>query len=131
MTLARRLCEVSLTENQMARRRERDRFDGYAVELFLDEDNDRLAHLVELPGISAFGPTLEKALKELDVAWAAAKESYASRGVKIPAAPARRQYRGIFQVRIDKRVHRALAIEAERAGVSLNALVAEKLAKSV
>jgi predicted HicB family RNase H-like nuclease len=34
-------------------------------------------------------------------------------------------------VRIDKRVHRALAVEAERAGVSLNALVAEKLAKSV
>lgn len=115
----------------MAKRRGRDRFDGYAVELFLDEDNDWLAHLVELPGISAFGPTPEKALKELDVAWAAAKESYASRGVEIPAAPARRQYRGIFQVRIDKRVHRALAIEAERAGVSLNALVAEKLAKSV
>jgi predicted HicB family RNase H-like nuclease len=46
-------------------------------------------------------------------------------------APARRKYHGIFQVRIDKRVHRALAIEAERAGVSLNALVAEKLAKSV
>jgi len=34
-------------------------------------------------------------------------------------------------VRIDRRVHRALAIEAGRAGVSLNALVAEKLAKSV
>jgi predicted HicB family RNase H-like nuclease len=115
----------------MARRREKDRFDGYAVELFLDEDKDWLAHLVELPGISAFGPTPEKALKELDVAWAAAKESYASRGVAIPAAPMRRQYGGIFQVRIDKRVHRALAVEAERAGVSLNALVAEKLAKSV
>jgi hypothetical protein len=34
----------------MANQRERDRFDGYAVELFLDEDNDCLAHLVELPG---------------------------------------------------------------------------------
>ena len=115
----------------MAKRRERDRFDGYAVELFLDEDNDWLAHLVELPGISAFGPTPEKALKELDIAWAAARESYAARGLEIPAAPARRQYHGIFQVRIDRRVHRALAIEAERAGVSLNALVAQKLAKSV
>jgi predicted RNase H-like HicB family nuclease len=73
----------------MAKRRERDRFDGYAVELFLDEDNDWLAHLVELPGISAFGRTPEKALEELDVAWAAARESYAARGVEIPAAPAR------------------------------------------
>jgi predicted HicB family RNase H-like nuclease len=115
----------------MAKQKESARFDGYAVELFLDEDNDWLAHLVELSGISAFGPTPEKALKELDVAWAAAKESYAARGVEIPAAPARRQYQGVFQVRIDRRVHRALAIEAERAGVSLNALVAEKLAKCV
>jgi len=114
----------------MTRERERDRFDGYAVELFLDEDGDWLAHLVELPGISAFGPTPEKALKELDLAWAAAKESYVAHGVEIPAAPARRQYQGVFQVRIDRRVHRALAIEAERAGVSLNALVAEKLARS-
>ncbi len=47
----------------MARRRDRDRFDGYAVELFIDEDHDWLAHLVELPGISAFGATPEKALK--------------------------------------------------------------------
>ncbi len=115
----------------MARQKENARFDGYAVELFLDEDNDWLAHLVELPGISAFGSSPEKALKELDLAWGAAKESYAARGIEIPAAPARRQYQGVFQVRIDKRVHRALAIEAERAGVSLNALVAEKLAKSV
>jgi len=74
----------------MAKRRERDRFDGYTVKLFLDEDNDWLAHLVELPGISAFGPSLEKALKELDAAWATAKESYAARGVEIPAALARR-----------------------------------------
>jgi predicted HicB family RNase H-like nuclease len=119
------------TKKPMAKRKERDRFDGYAVELFRDEDNDWLAHLVELPAISAFGPTPEKALKELDTAWAAAKESYAERGVEIPVAPARRRYGGMFQVRIDKRVHRALAMEAERAGLSLNALVAEKLAKSV
>lgn len=95
------------------------------------EDNDWLAHLVELPAISAFGRTAEKALKELNVACATVSESYAARGVEIPAAPARRRYQGVFQVRIDRRVHRALAIEAERAGVSLNALVAEKLAKSV
>ena len=69
----------------MAKQKERARFDGYAVELFLDEDNDWLAHLVELPGISAFGLTPENALKELDIAWAAAKESYAARGLVIPA----------------------------------------------
>jgi predicted RNase H-like HicB family nuclease len=65
----------------MAKQKERDRFDVYAVELFLDDDNDWLAHLVELSGISAFGPTPEKALKELDVAWTAAEESFANRGL--------------------------------------------------
>ena len=45
----------------MAKQKESARFDGYAVELFLDEDNDWLAHLVELPGISAFGSTPEPA----------------------------------------------------------------------
>jgi len=107
-----------------------DLFDGYGVELFIDEDNDWLAHLTELPSISAFGSSPQAALNELAAAWELAKESYAANGLEIPVAPARREYRGVFQVRIDKRVHRALAIEAERAGVSLNALVAEKLAKS-
>ncbi len=69
----------------MARQNHRDRFDGYAVELFLDEDNDWLAHLVELPGISAFGPSRKEALMELDVAWAAAKESFDAHGVEVPA----------------------------------------------
>jgi predicted RNase H-like HicB family nuclease len=73
----------------MAQQKAQDRFGGYAVELFLDEDNDWLAHLVALPAISAFGPSAEIALKELDVAWAAARESCAARGVDIPAAPRR------------------------------------------
>jgi predicted RNase H-like HicB family nuclease len=68
----------------MAKQRKRDRFDGYVVELFVDEDGDWLAHLVELPMISAFGLTTEKALKELDIAWAVAKKSYAARRVEIP-----------------------------------------------
>lgn len=73
----------------MAKQRERDRFDGYAVVLFVDEDNDWLAHITDLPRISAFGPTPEEALEELDVAWAAARESCAARGVEISAARAR------------------------------------------
>ncbi len=109
----------------------KDRFDAYAVNVLLDDDGDWLAHFVELPNVSAFGPTPEKALKELDVAWALVKESYAEEGKPLPVAPARREFGGVFQVRIDRRVHRKLAIEAERAGVTLNALVAQKLARDV
>ena len=57
-----------------------DRFDGYAVSVLRDEDGDWLAHFMELPNVSAFGPTPEKALKELDVAWALVKEDYAAEG---------------------------------------------------
>lgn len=107
-----------------------DRFDGYGVELFVDEDGDWMAHLVELPNVSAFAPTMKKAIDELATAWELVKESYREEKKPVPVSPSRRQYSGQFNVRIDKRVHRALAIEAERAGLSLNALVAQKLARS-
>jgi predicted HicB family RNase H-like nuclease len=42
-------------------------------------------------------------------------------------APTRKEYSGRFNVRIDRRIHRALTVEAAQAGVSLNALVAQKL----
>lgn len=109
----------------------KDRFDGYGVTLFQDEDGDYLGHLTELPNVSAFGPTPERALDELAIAWKLVKQEYAAEGKPVPVAPSRREYGGVFQVRIDRRVHRALAIEAERAGLSLNALIAQKLAKAV
>jgi predicted HicB family RNase H-like nuclease len=117
----------------VARSREKGdaRFDGYGVELFVDDDGDWLAHFAEMPNISAFGPTPEKALSELATAWRLVKEAYEQEGQPIPVPPLRREYSGQFNVRIDKRVHRKLAIEAERNGLTLNALVAKKLAASV
>jgi len=108
-----------------------DRFDGFTVNVFLDEDGDYLAHFVELPNVSAFGESPEEALTELAAAWEGVKESYKKHGEKVPVAPVRKKYSGQFNVRIDRRLHRALAIEAARAGISLNAIVSQKLAKSV
>jgi predicted HicB family RNase H-like nuclease len=108
-----------------------DSFDGFAIEMFLDDQGDYVAHFAELPNVSAFGRTPAKALAELAVAWNLVKEVYVHDGMPIPVAPSRRRFGGVFNVRIDKRVHRALAIEAERAGLSLNALVAQKLARGV
>jgi predicted RNase H-like HicB family nuclease len=59
----------------MQKRERKVRFGGYSIRLFLDEDNDWVAYLMELPSISAFGDSPKKALRELGVAWAAAKES--------------------------------------------------------
>lgn len=105
-------------------------FDGYGIQLYEDEDGDWLAHFQELPNISAFGATPEEALTELRTAWEAVKSSYRDRGEEVPVAPSRREYSGQFNVRIDKRLHRRLATEAARAGVSLNALVSAKLSES-
>lgn len=88
-----------------------------------------LAHFVELPNISAFADTPDAAVNELRDAWELTKESYEAAGEPVPVAPANKNYSGQFNVRIDRRVHRALAVEAAQAGISLNALVAQKLAK--
>lgn len=108
-----------------------DRFDGFTVNIFLDDDEDYVAHFVELPEISAFGKTHEEALAELASAWEGVKLISGEERKPIPIAPSRREYSGQFNVRIDRRVHRALAVEAAQAGVTLNALVSQKLAKSV
>lgn len=108
----------------------KEEFDGFTVNVFLDEDGDWLAHLVELPNVSAFGGSPGKAIAELRVAWRGVKASYRKHGEPIPVAPKRKNYSGQFNVRIDNRVHRALVMEATRAGVSLNALVSQKLAQT-
>jgi predicted HicB family RNase H-like nuclease len=108
-----------------------DLFDGFSVYLAEDEDGDFLAHFIELPNVSAFASTPEEALRELKIAWEGIKESYRKHDELIPLAPAKKEYSGQFNVRIDKRVHRELAIEAAQSGLSLNALVSQKLAISI
>lgn len=108
----------------------KDKFDGFAVNLLEAEDGGWIAHFAELPNISAHGNSPQVALAELEEAWAMTKEDYLANGEALPMAPARREYSGQFNVRIDRRLHRALATEAARAGVSLNALVARKLERT-
>lgn len=103
-------------------------FNGFSVNLYLDDDNEWLAHLIELPGVSAFGSTADEALQQLKIAWEAVKESYREHGEPIPIAPSQKKYSGHFNVRVGKRLHRLLAVEAAIAGISLNALIMQKLA---
>ncbi len=104
-----------------------NRFDGFTVNLLQDEEGDWLAHFAELPHISAAGTSAELALNELATAWKLVKADLRADKEPIPIAPALKQYSGQFNVRVDKRLHRDLAMEAARYGLSLNALVAQKL----
>ena len=104
-----------------------DYFDGFAVNIFLDEDGDYLAHLVELPKVSSFASTPEEALKKLAEAWQCVKESYLQHGKPIPQAPSREGYEGPINVPVDAALYRILANEAAETGMSLYALVTQKL----
>jgi len=101
------------------------RYDGFEVKLFFDKDDNWGAVIADLPTLSAFGDTPEKALEELDVVWGMYKECLDDSGESLPTPS--QQFSGQLSVRIDKRYHRALAEEAEQAGISLNALVAQKI----
>lgn len=104
-------------------------FDGFMINVFFDEDGDYLAHLVEFPNVSAFGPTPAEALAELKTAWELMKECYQADGESIPQAPSREGYEGPFNVPVDAQLYHALADEATKTGISLYTLAAQKLAK--
>ncbi len=104
-----------------------DDFDGFSVNIFLDEDGDYLAHLVELPNVSAFGPTTAEALVELKETWELMKECYREDGAPVPKAPSREAYEPPVNVPVDKELYHFLTGEAAKAGISLYALVAQKL----
>ena len=109
----------------------KDVFDGFNVNVFLDEDGDYLAHFVEMPNVSAFSDTPEGALRELAIAWKGVKESYEKHHEPIPKAPAWYENKAPFKVAIDAQLYHALTDEAAKTGVSLYALVAQKLKSTV
>ena len=55
------------------------------------------------------------------------KECYRADGASIPKAPSREGYEGPVNVPVDAQLYHALATEATEAGMSLYALVAQKL----
>ena len=107
-----------------------DVFDGYSINLYPDEDVQYLAHFIEMPTVSAFGNTPEAALHALEAAWQLMKEDYRAHGESVPIAPAKKQYSGSFNVRVGKKLHKLLVMEAAAEGISLNALVSQILARA-
>lgn len=107
-----------------------DVFDGFTVNVFLDEDGDYLAHFVEMPNVSAFSDTPAGALKELAVAWQGVKESYQKHHEPIPKAPSRQEYDNPPNTYIDASVqlYHMLANEAAKAQESLYPFIVQRLA---
>ncbi len=104
-----------------------DDFDGFTVNVFFDADGDYLAHFVEMPNVSAFSDTPQGALSELAVAWEGVKESYRKHHEPIPQAPLCKEDKRSFTIPVDEQLYHVLADEAAQSGMSLYALVAQKL----
>ena len=61
-------------------------FDGFVINLYVDEQGDWLAHFQEISTVSAFGDTPQEALEELKIAWELVKDKYRESEREIPKA---------------------------------------------
>jgi predicted RNase H-like HicB family nuclease len=103
----------------------------YPKQVFWSDDDDGfIAVAPDLPGSSAFGESEAEALAELDQAIEAWIEAARAAGNPIPdpSEPAR-QHSGKLLVRMPRSLHRDLANQAEREGVSLNLLIVSVLSQ--
>lgn len=92
------------------------------------EDQEYVATVAELPSLSWLAPSHLEALTGLIALVQEVLSDMEGSGEKAPAPLADRSYSGKFLVRIPPETHRQLAIEAAEQHVSLNRLVANRLA---
>jgi len=93
----------------------------YGYELFWsDEDEGYIVTCPDFPGLSAFGKTPEKALKEARIAVELFIEDYEERGEQLPEPTKVTAYSGQIRLRMPKPLHATISKAAARAGVSLN-----------
>lgn len=83
----------------------------------------------KLPGLIAYGDTIEDGLSELQEAKRAWFTSCLRRNVKIPE-PSSKKYSGKLLIRIPRSLHAQLAEKAKEENVSLNSFIISKLAQN-
>lgn len=95
-----------------------------------EQDDAFISRVTEFPSLAAHGSTQEKALREIRNIVALVLEDLASTREPIPEPLGKREYSGKLNLRMPKDLHRRLAAESSVQGVSLNALINTKLARS-
>lgn len=91
-------------------------------------DEEFVGTVAEFPSLSWLEEDQGEALKGIAALVAEILEDMKETGESPPTPMTDRDYSGKFVVRTSPRIHRALAIEAQEQGVSLNMLVNQKLA---
>ena len=92
-----------------------------------EEDQEYVGLCVEFPSISWLDKSQEKTLVGIRKLVTNTVTDLKRSGEPVPQPISARPYSGKFVVRVPPEVHRALALRAAEAGVSLNRLVSSKL----
>lgn len=109
-------------------------FDGFEVVVTQIDADTWEAYLAEVPDIRSrglTGPSVKHAIASLGVVWECEKQYAYKRDDDVPIPMKNKEYSGMFNTRIDKNLHKMLVIEAFAKGISLNALVCNKLKNSI
>lgn len=93
-----------------------------------EEDKLYVGRVTEFPSLAAHGDSPEDALSEIKAVVGYVIEDIVESGDTVPEPLSRKDYSGRFNVRLPKDLHRELAADAARQGVSLNQLIVARLA---
>jgi len=100
----------------------------YPITVYSAPEGGYVAEIEDLPGCITEGETLEEVFQRIEDTRRAWIEVQYEDGAEIPLPRTEQQYSGKFLVRIPKALHRQLAEQAKREGVSLNQYVEAMLA---
>jgi predicted HicB family RNase H-like nuclease len=92
-----------------------------------EEDRAFVGRVAEFESLAAHGRTLEAALHEIKAVVQSVLEDLSASGEDIPQPFSKRRFSGKLHLRMPERLHRQLALEAARQGISLNQLINLKL----
>ena len=102
--------------------------DKYTYRVTWSEDDQEYVGLcAEFPSLSWLERTPEKALKGIRKLVTDCVTDLESERQEVPEPLSVKKFSGKFMVRVPPETHRALAIQAAEAGVSLNRLISSKL----
>ena len=104
---------------------------SYRMEIIRDSDEDGfVASYPDLPGCITCGETEEEALKNALDAKKAWLEAALEENIEIPEPDSLEAYSGQFKLRLPRSLHRALAEQSQREGISMNQYCVYLLAKN-
>jgi len=98
------------------------------IVMWSEMDKAFIGRVTEFPSLAAHASTQDKALREIRIVVGYVLADMTENGETLPVPIGKRRYSGKLNVRMSTELHRRLAIESEHQGVSLNALINQKLA---